>query len=235
MARDGVGSTDVLPTSVTLPPLDIGVRTIQLSPYRAGVAGLCPTRLPTSPAFPPCSCPLSFQIQVRRVASKSFALNFGPLRGQFTPCVPWRTVSEHSAPQCCDACHACQAGSGLPTPALAWEIRFWRRKTWRWTFFQAMPFLAAIRDWPCVLARRLRLTALPDHNTGPTSAYPGHYPGPWLLRASASPAASGWHLLREATYLTEGYRGVTPFPVSIARIFRAVLSTGFLGSAAGQV
>jgi hypothetical protein len=69
------------------------------------------------------------------------------------------------------------------------------------------------------------------HNTGPTSAYPGHYPGPWLLRASASPAASGWHLLREATYPTEGYWGVTPFPALIARILRAVLSTGFLGSA----
>ena len=76
-----------------IPPLDIRVQAIQLSPYRAGVAGPCPTRLLSSPAFPPCSCSLSFQSQVRRVASKSLALNFGPLWGQFVPYVPWRTVS----------------------------------------------------------------------------------------------------------------------------------------------
>jgi hypothetical protein len=32
-------------------------------------------------------------------------------------------------------------------------------------------------------------------NTGSTSAYPGYYPRRLLLRASSSPAASGWHLL----------------------------------------
>jgi hypothetical protein len=70
MHTDGVGSTDVLPTSVstTAGHWDSGN---QLSPYRAGVAGTCHTRLLTSPAFPSCSCPLSFQNQVRRVASKS--------------------------------------------------------------------------------------------------------------------------------------------------------------------
>jgi hypothetical protein len=43
-----------------VPPLDIRVCTIHLSPYRAGVAGPCPTRLLTSPAFPSGSCSLSF-------------------------------------------------------------------------------------------------------------------------------------------------------------------------------
>src|SRR6266705_2072908 len=62
-------------------------------------------------------------------------------------------------------------------------------------------------------------------NTGPTSAYPGHYPRPLLLRASCSPAASGWRLLHR------GLLEVTPFPVSMAHILRAVLSTGFVGSA----
>src|SRR5215469_5085451 len=38
-------------------------------------------------------------------------------------------------------------------------------------------------------------------DTGPTSAYPEHYPWPWLLRASFSPMASGWHLLHEVTDL----------------------------------
>jgi hypothetical protein len=54
------------------------------------------------------------------------------------------------------------------------------------------------------------------HDTGPTSAYPGHYPWPWLLRASSSPIASGWHLLREGTSLTEALGGLlrSQFPSS---------------------
>ena len=72
-------------------------------------------------------------------------------------------------------------------------------------------------------------------DTGPTSAYPGHYPGPWLLRASFSPTAYGWRLLHEVTGFIEGHWGVTPFPVPIARILRAVLSTGFIGSAGRSV
>ncbi len=71
-----------------------------LSPYRAGVAGPCPTRLRTSPAFQPGSCPLALSGLGKAVASESFALNSGPLQGQFSPCVPWRTVSSHTAPQC---------------------------------------------------------------------------------------------------------------------------------------
>jgi hypothetical protein len=102
-----------------VPPLGIEARTIQLSPYRAGVAGLYHTRLLTPPASPPCSCPLSFQNQVRRVASKSSALNFAPLRGRFTPCVPWRTLSHHPAPQYPDACHAYLAGDSLCTPVFS--------------------------------------------------------------------------------------------------------------------
>jgi hypothetical protein len=85
-----------------VPPLDIGIQAIQLSPYRAGVAGQSRTRLLTSPAFPPCSCSLPFQDQVRWVASKSSALNFGHLRWQFTPCVPRRTLSPHPAPDVLD-------------------------------------------------------------------------------------------------------------------------------------
>ena len=45
-------------------------------------------------------------------------------------------------------------------------------------------------------------------DTGPTSAYPEHYPWPWLLRASFSPIASGWRLLREVTGLIEGHWGL---------------------------
>src|SRR3989442_5149283 len=59
-----------------------------------------------------------------------------------------------------------------------------------------------------------------------TSAYPGHYPRPWLLEESlpvrhAVGTCSG--RLSERTY------GVTPFPVPMVRIGRAVPSTGFLG------
>src|SRR5262245_871284 len=41
-----------------VPPLEIGVQAIQLSPYRAGLAERHPTRLPMAPASPTCSCPL---------------------------------------------------------------------------------------------------------------------------------------------------------------------------------
>ena len=36
-------------------------------------------------------------------------------------------------------------------------------------------------------------------DTGPTSADPGHYPWPWLFRASSAPTACGWPLLQELT------------------------------------
>jgi len=50
-ARRGRGACEV-------PPLEIGVQAMQLSPYRAGLAGPHHTRLPMSPASPTCSCPL---------------------------------------------------------------------------------------------------------------------------------------------------------------------------------
>src|SRR5439155_18967819 len=78
-----------------VPPLDIGVWAIQLSPYRVGVAGPCHTRLLTSPAFRPCCCSLALSGLGEAVASESSALNSGLLRKQFAPCVTWRTVSPH--------------------------------------------------------------------------------------------------------------------------------------------
>src|SRR5215471_20031320 len=80
-----------------VPPLDIGVQAIQLSPYRSGVAGPPHTRLLRSPAFQPCACPLALSGPGQAVASESSALNSGLLRRQFAPCVTWRTVSLHSA------------------------------------------------------------------------------------------------------------------------------------------
>jgi hypothetical protein len=80
-----------------VPPLGIGVRAVSLSPYRAGVAGRGLPRLGTSPAFQPGSCSLALSGLGQAVASESFALNSGPLWGQFAPCVPWRTLSPHTA------------------------------------------------------------------------------------------------------------------------------------------
>src|SRR5215831_2145723 len=80
-----------------VPPLDIGVWAMQLSPYRVGVAGPCHTRLLTSPAFRPCCCSLALSGLGKAVASESSALNSGLLRRQFAPCVTWRTVSLHAA------------------------------------------------------------------------------------------------------------------------------------------
>src|SRR5215471_8355324 len=80
-----------------VPPLDIGVQAIQLSPYRSGVAGPPHTRLLLSPAFRPCACPLALSGPGQAVASESSALNSGLLWRQFTPCVTWRTLSPHTA------------------------------------------------------------------------------------------------------------------------------------------
>jgi hypothetical protein len=80
-----------------VPPLDIGVQAIQLSPYRSGVAGPLHTRLLRSPAFQPCACPLALSGPGQAVASESSALNSGLLWRQFTPCVTWRTLSPHTA------------------------------------------------------------------------------------------------------------------------------------------
>src|SRR5215475_14857772 len=85
------------PDECAVPPLDIGIRAIQLSPYRAGVAGPCHTRLLTSPAFQPCCCSLALSGLGEAVASESSALDSGLLRRQFLPCVTWRTVSLHPA------------------------------------------------------------------------------------------------------------------------------------------
>src|SRR5262249_60459421 len=85
------------PDECAVPPLDIGVWAMQLSPYRVGVAGPCPTRLLTSPAFQPCCCSLALSGLGKAVASESSALNSGHLWWQFVPCVTWRTVSAYTA------------------------------------------------------------------------------------------------------------------------------------------
>jgi hypothetical protein len=94
---DGIGSTNVLPMSVTVPPLETGVQAIQLSPYRTGVAGPYRTRLQISSASHPCSCSVLLSDFGKVFASKSSALNFGHLWWQFTRCTTWRTVSLHTA------------------------------------------------------------------------------------------------------------------------------------------
>ena len=92
--------SSVPPSSVRRIRLSVMWRTIQafqLPPYRAGVAGRSRTRLRAAPAFHPCSCPLLLSDSGKVVASKSFTLNFGHLRWQFTRCAPRRTVSLHPA------------------------------------------------------------------------------------------------------------------------------------------
>ena len=52
----------------------------------------------------------------------------------------------------------------------------------------------------------------PLQHTGPPSVYPGRYPRYWLLRASSSPVACGWHLLCGRTGLREGGWGLRRSP-----------------------
>src|SRR5215510_10635370 len=72
------------------------VRAIQLSPYRAGLAGRPGTRLPVPPAFPTGSCPLWLSPSGQSMTQESpFALLLTASRMQY--CVPRRTVSLHPA------------------------------------------------------------------------------------------------------------------------------------------
>src|SRR5262249_43473239 len=88
-ARRGRGECEV-------PPLEIEVRAIQLSPYRAGLAGRHSTRLPMPPAFPTGSCPLQLSPSGESMTQESpFELLLTLSRIQHR--VPRRTVSLHSA------------------------------------------------------------------------------------------------------------------------------------------
>jgi hypothetical protein len=79
-----------------VPPLEIGVRAMQLSPYRAGLAGRHGTRLPVSPAFPTCSCPLQLSPSGESMTQEPpFELLLTVSRMQHR--VPRRTVSLHPA------------------------------------------------------------------------------------------------------------------------------------------
>ena len=88
-SRRGRGECEV-------PPLEIGVRTMQLSPYRAGLAGRHGTRLPVPPAFPTGSCPLWLSPSGQSMTQESpFELLLTVSRIQLR--VPRRTVSLHPA------------------------------------------------------------------------------------------------------------------------------------------
>jgi hypothetical protein len=79
-----------------VPPLEIGVRAMQLSPYRAGLAGRHCTRLPVPPAFPTCSCPLQLSLSGQSMTQESpFELLLTVSRMQHR--VPRRTLSPHTA------------------------------------------------------------------------------------------------------------------------------------------
>ena len=87
--RRGRGACEV-------PPLEIGVGAMQLSPYRTGLAGRPGTRLPVAPAFPPCSCPLWLSPSGKSMTQESpFELLLTVSRMQHR--VPRRPVSLHSA------------------------------------------------------------------------------------------------------------------------------------------
>ena len=71
-------------------------------------------------------------------------------------------------------------------------------------------------------------------DTGPTSAYPGHYPRPWLLRASSSRVAYGWRLLREVTGSSEGHVGLLRSQLPLFASLGRCSPSGFLAVQAGQ-
>jgi len=88
-SRRGRGECEV-------PPLEIGVQAVSLSPYRTGLAGPHRTRLPMSPAFPTCSCPLGLSPSGKSMTQEPpFELLLTVSRIQHR--VPRRTLSPHPA------------------------------------------------------------------------------------------------------------------------------------------
>src|SRR5215475_1301974 len=74
----------------------LGVQAIQLSPYRAGLAGRHRTRLPMSPAFPTCSCSLRLSPSGKSMTQKppfELLLTVAGIQHR----VPRRTLSPHPA------------------------------------------------------------------------------------------------------------------------------------------
>src|SRR5262245_22133142 len=81
-----------------VPPLEIGIQAVSLSPYHAALAGRYLQRLPVSPAFPTGSCPLGFHPQVSRMTQKHSSKLLLTASG-IQHRVPRRTLSPHTAPQ----------------------------------------------------------------------------------------------------------------------------------------
>ena|SRR5215468_2364231 len=114
-------------------------------------------------------------------------------------------------------------------------MRFWRRKTCRWTFCQGMSCQAAIRILrSCVLARSLGLTYLPFRTPARRQPIRGVTPGLGFFgHLSLQPCVVGTDSVRCPPRRER--LEVTPFPAFIGCIRRTVLATGFLGSAGRSV
>ena len=189
---DSAGSTDVVPASVTVPPLETRVQAIQLSPYRAGVAGQSRTRLQAVPALHPCSCPVLLSDSGKVFASKSYALNFDHLRWQFTRCTTRRTLSWHTTPQRCALCH--QASVRLMKSAF--ETRDLR--------FRAFPLRDITPSRRSAGSSAYQALLPPITYTSPSSRQhiPGITPGlgflrnpsPYALRLAPTPISVGEHV-----------------------------------------
>jgi hypothetical protein len=106
-----------------VPPLETQVQAIQLSPYRADVAGRNPTRLQAAPALHPCSCPLLLSDLGEVFASKSSTLNFGHLGWLFARCATWRTVSPQAAQAFQTLCGERGRARGTAFTIRAWSLR----------------------------------------------------------------------------------------------------------------
>jgi len=92
-----------------VPPLEIGVQAVSLSPYRTGLAGPHRTRLPMSPAFPTCSCSLGLSPSGKSMTQEPpFELLLTVSRIQHR--VPRRTLSPHNG----------LAAANVSKPTVAW-------------------------------------------------------------------------------------------------------------------
>jgi hypothetical protein len=129
---------------------------------------------------------------------------------------PACALSTHEAPQSCACCHQHPSGHSPPVGLMIWGlappphgVSLPHASTWGLALMQRYFLRSLTRDRPHVSISEALRSALASCGIPPDTPY-------------------GWHLL---TTMRKSTCQVTPSPVPIGRIRRAVLSTGFRGSA----
>jgi hypothetical protein len=149
---------------------------MQLSPYRAGLAGRHGTRLPVSPAFPTGSCPLGLSPSGESMTQESpFELLLTVSRMQHR--VPRRTVSLHPAQASQRPCEG-----PVSSHTTCWlhdtteKSMPSRGREHQWNIDSSLVLVPRHRREVCPLARRVMLQPVSTPLQGGLRFFPPLYP-----------------------------------------------------------